>query len=79
MSEQARLFDPPPATVDLTPRQRFVYDELLAYTVQGDGLPCTHCDGEGLCWDGCDPLWYDAIHKCHACHGSGRRRDQVLF
>lgn len=38
MAEQAHLFDPPPATGQLTERQRFVYDHLLAHTVQGDGL-----------------------------------------
>ena len=42
---------------------------------------CTHCNGEGLCWDGSDPLGDcpDDPHACHACYGSGRRRDQWLF
>lgn len=46
-----------------------------------DDLKCTHCGGEGFCWDGADPLGDcpDDIHNCHACGGSGRRRDQTIF
>jgi hypothetical protein len=44
-----------------------------------DDLECTHCGGEGTCEDGCDPLWYDDIHTCHACGGTGNRRDQRIF
>ena len=46
-----------------------------------DDLACTHCGGEGLCWDGSDPLGNcpDVAHRCHACNGSGKRRDQTLF
>lgn len=46
-----------------------------------DDLHCTHCGGEGLCWDGADPLGNcpDDPHRCHACNGSGKRRDQTLF
>lgn len=42
---------------------------------------CTHCGGEGLCWDGADPLGNcpDEPHRCHACGGSGNRKDQVIF
>lgn len=38
MTEQPHLFEPPAATGQLTERQRFVYDQLLAHTAQGDGL-----------------------------------------
>lgn len=46
-----------------------------------DDPGCTHCGGEGLCWDGADPLddCPDEPHPCHACRGSGRRKDQWLF
>lgn len=42
---------------------------------------CTHCTGYGLCWDGADPLGDcpDEPHRCHACGGSGDRKDQVIF
>lgn len=42
---------------------------------------CTHCGGDGLCWDGADPLdnCPDTAHACHACNGSGDREDQVIF
>lgn len=44
-------------------------------------LECTHCGGEGFCDDGADPLGNcpDEPHRCHACGGSGSRRDQTLF
>jgi hypothetical protein len=44
-------------------------------------LECTHCGGEGLCWDGSDPLGNcpDEAHRCHACNGTGKRRDQTIF
>lgn len=46
-----------------------------------DDPGCTHCNGEGLCWDGADPLGDcpDEMHRCHACNGSGHRKDQVIF
>jgi len=46
-----------------------------------DDLECTHCGGEGLCWDGADPLGDcpDELHPCHACGGSGNRGDQTIF
>lgn len=46
-----------------------------------DNLDCTHCGGDGLCDDGADPLWScpPEAHFCHACNGSGKRRDQVIF
>jgi hypothetical protein len=46
-----------------------------------DDLECTHCGGEGLCWDGSDPLGNcpDDPHRCHACGGSGNRKDQTIF
>lgn len=42
---------------------------------------CSHCGGEGLCYDGSDPLGNcpDEMHDCHACGGSGRGKDQVIF
>lgn len=42
---------------------------------------CTHCGGDGLCYDGSDPLGDcpDIAHRCHACNGSGRRADQTIF
>lgn len=54
------------------------------YANQQDGddiACCTHCGGEGLCFDGSDPLGNcpDDPHRCHACNGSGKRRDQTLF
>lgn len=47
----------------------------------GQEWDCTHCGGEGLCWDGSDPLGNcpDEPHRCHACGGSGNRRDQTVF
>lgn len=46
-----------------------------------DEFDCTHCGGEGTCDDGSDPLGDcdDLPHPCHACGGSGRRSDQVVF
>ena len=46
-----------------------------------DSLDCTHCGGDGICDDGADPLWScpAEAHCCHACNGSGKRRDQVIF
>lgn len=42
---------------------------------------CTHCNGEGICTDGADPLGDcpDEPHRCHACDGSGDRENQVIF
>jgi DnaJ-class molecular chaperone len=44
----------------------------------GHELKCTICGGEGTCDDNADPLWdCDEIpHPCHACGGTGNRRDQ---
>jgi hypothetical protein len=46
-----------------------------------DAPPCTHCGGDGDCYDGCDPLGDcpDDIHDCHACGGTGYLKDQVIF
>lgn len=46
-----------------------------------DDLDCTHCGGDGICDDGADPLWScpPEPHFCHACKGTGNRRDQVIF
>ena len=46
-----------------------------------DEESCTHCNGEGLCCDGSNPLGNcpDEYHRCHACNGSGNREDQVIF
>jgi DnaJ-class molecular chaperone len=48
---------------------------------QDDNWPCTHCNGEGVCTDGADPLGNcpDEPHRCHACRGSGAREDQTIF
>lgn len=47
----------------------------------GNDLECTICGGEGTCDANADPLWDcdDSIHDCHACRGSGMRRDQSYF
>lgn len=47
----------------------------------GNELECTHCGGEGSCDANADPLWNcdDNFHPCHACNGSGLRRDQTIF
>lgn len=47
----------------------------------GYELECTHCGGEGTCDDGADPLntCPEHVHRCHACNGSGDRKDQVVF
>jgi hypothetical protein len=66
------------------------YEEMLAnfdrldaehhgWVEDDDDLECTHCGGDGTCDDGCNPLWYDDIHTCHACGGTGNRRDQRIF
>jgi hypothetical protein len=54
--------------------REMTFDEL-------DELPCSWCGGEGLCWDGSDPLGScpDEPHPCHACCGGGRVKDQWLF
>lgn len=48
-----------------------------------DEYDCTRCDGEGACQDDVDPIGLDDCepvpHPCHACGGSGRRSDQVVF
>lgn len=44
-----------------------------------DDAECSHCSGEGTCESGCDPGWYDDIHPCHACNGTGLARDQVIW
>lgn len=48
---------------------------------EGEELACTHCSGEGTCTGGADPLGNcpDDAHRCHACGGSGNRRDQRIF
>lgn len=45
------------------------------------GRNCTHCGGSGTCDDGSDPLGDcpDELHSCHACRGSGLRKDQCIF
>lgn len=47
----------------------------------GQEHDCTHCGGEGECDDNADPLGDcdDHPHPCHACGGSGNRRDQRIF
>jgi hypothetical protein len=59
--------------------------ETWSYDHDGDAYDpewaCTHCGGDGLCWDGADPLGDcpDEMHACHACGGSGKRKDQRVF
>lgn len=47
----------------------------------GNELDCTHCGGDGECDANANPLWDcdDNPHPCHACGGSGSRRDQRIF
>jgi hypothetical protein len=47
----------------------------------GYELPCTHCNGDGECDANANPLWDcdDSPHDCHACGGTGNRRDQRIF
>lgn len=47
--------------------------------IEDDDAACSHCSGEGTCENGCDPGWYDDIHPCHACSGTGRAKDQVIW
>lgn len=51
------------------------------YFDESEGWPCTHCSGEGTCDEGSDPLGNcpEDTHRCHACGGSGNRRDQTVF
>lgn len=62
---------------DLAPGENFDYyvDDF------GNELECTHCGGEGTCDANANPLWDcdDELHPCHACRGSGNRRDQTIF
>lgn len=47
-----------------------------------DDLDCTHCGGDGICDAGDDDIGGSCpseAHFCHACRGTGRRRDQVIF
>jgi hypothetical protein len=46
-----------------------------------DDWDCTHCGGDGTCDANANPLWDcdEQPHTCHACRGTGRRRDQVIF
>lgn len=55
--------------------------DACAQVIERSPLPCTYCNGEGLCWDGSDPLGDcgDEPHRCHACGGSGDIEDQVIF
>jgi hypothetical protein len=59
------------------------YDELNCRCAEDlmDEWDCTHCGGEGVCEDGADPLVTCPCepHNCHACGGSGLRRDQRIF
>lgn len=47
-----------------------------------DDWDCTHCCGDGICNE--VPDWIGGScplesHYCHACRGTGRRSDQVIF
>lgn len=46
----------------------------------GHELECTVCCGAGDCDANADPLWDcdDNLHPCHACGGSGKRRDRIV-
>lgn len=48
---------------------------------EGFVLACTHCNGEGTCDANSDPLGDcgELDHPCHACGGSGDRRNQRVF
>jgi DnaJ-class molecular chaperone len=64
------------------PAQEFPVDTATLDQIEHDeDMECTHCNGEGTCWEGSDPLGDcpDEPHRCHACNGSGNRRDQVIF
>ncbi len=73
--------------IGITAREECIYcgyDELNCMCDDEDfmdSLDCTHCGGDGLCDDGADPLWScpPEAHFCHACNGSGRRRDQTIW
>jgi hypothetical protein len=56
-------------------------DEEEYWVDDNDELECMHCGGDGICMDGADPLGNcpDEAHRCHACGGSGNRKDQVIF
>lgn len=58
-----------------------VRKEPLFDPVESEDEPCSHCGGEGTCYDGSDPLGDcpDEPHDCHACGGSGRAEDQVIW
>lgn len=52
------------------------------YDDSDDDLECTHCGGDGICDDGYDDIGGSCpseAHFCHACRGTGNRRDQVIF
>ncbi len=51
------------------------------YCEERDDLDCTHCGGDGICDANANPMWDcdDLPHACHACGGSGNRRDQRIF
>jgi hypothetical protein len=67
MSEPARLFTPPPPTGNLTDRQAFVYGQLQAHTVQGDGLTADEVGAELHARAG----KHEAGVRCQWCHQEG--------
>jgi DnaJ-class molecular chaperone len=42
---------------------------------------CTHCGGDGVCYEASEPFGDcpESAQPCHACGGSGKRRDQTVF
>lgn len=70
-----------PATEPLQEDTRI--EPYLDEDFEDDGslLSCTHCSGEGTCDAGNDPEGNcpELDHPCHACNGSGDRRDQTVF
>lgn len=55
-----------------------LFDELFD---DGQEWDCTHCGGDGDCDANANPLGDcdENPHPCHACGGSGLRRDQRIF
>lgn len=66
-------------TASTCPDCGWFLSDCQCYEHPDDDGPCSHCGGEGDCACGMDPLWYDEIHPCHACNGTGNARDQVIW
>lgn len=68
------LMQPTPAIATDSPHDPYEDDF-------GNEFECTHCNGDGDCDANANPLWDcdDDLHQCHACGGSGLRKDQRVF